>query len=139
VALTHLADTSVLTRVAKRDDVRATIRRFMASSSLARSTVSDLEIGASARDADEWDTLLRANRTLVAVDVDPGDVVRAGGVQRALAAAGLRGRKLPDLLIAAAAERRGLVMLHYDQDFELIADVTGQPHEWVVPRGSIDQ
>jgi predicted nucleic acid-binding protein len=138
VALTHLADTSVLTRVAKQNDVRSVIRRLMAGSSLARCTISDLEIGASARNADEWDTLLRANRTLVAVDVDPGDIVRAGGVQRALAAAGLRGRKLPDLMIAAAAERRGLTVLHYDQDFELIAEVTGQAHEWVVPRGSID-
>jgi hypothetical protein len=138
VALTHLADTSVLARIGRQGDVRSVIQRLMAGSSLARCTMSDLEIGASARNADEWDLLQRANRTLVAVDVDPGDVVRAGGVQRALAAAGLRGRKLPDLLIAAAAERRGLTVLHYDQDFELIADVTGQPHQWVVPRGSID-
>ncbi|HEY0806728.1 MAG TPA: PIN domain-containing protein [Pseudonocardiaceae bacterium] len=50
----------------------------------------------------------------------------------------MRGRKLPDLLIAAAAERRGLTVLHYDRDFELIADVTGQQHEWVVLRGTID-
>jgi predicted nucleic acid-binding protein len=110
----------------------------MASSSLARCTVSDLEIGASARNAGEWDGLVRAVRTFVAVDVDPTDIGRAAGVQRALAATGLRGRKVPDLLIAAAAERRGLTVLHYDRDFELIADVTGQPHEWVVPRGSAD-
>jgi predicted nucleic acid-binding protein len=137
VALTHLADTSVLARLAKHD-VRSVVRRLLASSSLARCTISDLEVGASARDTDEWDALLRAIRTLIAVDVDPGDAVRACGVQRALAAAGLRGRKLPDLLIAAAAERRGLTVLHYDRDFELIADVTGQQHEWVVPRGTID-
>jgi predicted nucleic acid-binding protein len=137
VALTHLADTSVLARLAKHD-VRSVVQRLLASSSLARCTISDLEVGSSARNTDEWDALLRAIRTLIAVDVDPGDVVRACGVQRALAAAGLRGRKLPDLLIAAAAERRGLTVLHYDRDFELIADVTGQQHEWVVPRGTID-
>jgi hypothetical protein len=138
VALTHLADTSVLARIAKHEAVRAAVRQLMTTSSLARCTISDLEVGASARNANEWDALLRANRTLVAVDVDPGDVARAGGVQRALAAAGLRGRKLPDLLIAAAAERRGLTVLHYDHDFDLIADVTGQPHEWIVPRGCMD-
>jgi predicted nucleic acid-binding protein len=137
VALSHIADTSVLTRLADKG-TRAVVERLMASSSLARCTISDLEIGFSARNAEEWDGLLRAVRTLVAVDIDPADVTRAGGVQRALAASGLRGRKLPDLLIAAAAERRGLVLLHYDRDFELIADVTGQPHEWVVVRGSID-
>jgi predicted nucleic acid-binding protein len=47
--------------------------------------------------------------------------------------------QVPDLIIAAAAELAGLTVLHYDHDFELIASVTGQPHEWVVPRGSIDK
>lgn len=137
MALSHLADTSVLARLAT-PEVRTVVRRLAGSSSLARCTVSDLEIGASARNADEWDALVRALRTFVTVDIDPVDVTRAAGVQRALAASGLRGRKLPDLLIAAAAERRGLTLLHYDRDFEWIADVTGQPHEWVVPHGSID-
>jgi predicted nucleic acid-binding protein len=44
---------------------------------------------------------------------------------------------IPDLVIAAAAELAGQTVLHYDSDFELIADVTGQPHQWVLPRGSI--
>jgi hypothetical protein len=43
-----------------------------------------------------------------------------------------------DALVAAAAEARELVVLHYDADFELVAQVTGQAHEWVVPRGSVD-
>jgi predicted nucleic acid-binding protein len=44
---------------------------------------------------------------------------------------------LPDLLIAAAAELAGLTLLHYDHDFDLIAGVTGQPMEWVVPPGTV--
>ncbi|HEX9766156.1 MAG TPA: hypothetical protein VGA36_05300 [Nitriliruptorales bacterium] len=36
---------------------------------------------------------------------------------------------MPDLLIAATAELAGLVVLHLDKDFDLIADVTGQPVE----------
>ena len=48
-----------------------------------------------------------------------------------------RGAKIADLLIAAAAEAAGLVVLHYDRDFELIADVTHQPVEWIVPAGSV--
>jgi predicted nucleic acid-binding protein len=43
-----------------------------------------------------------------------------------------------DLLIAAAAERAGLTLLHYDNDFELIAGVPGQICQWVVAAGSID-
>jgi predicted nucleic acid-binding protein len=45
---------------------------------------------------------------------------------------------LPDLLIAAAAERHGVAVLHYDHEYELIASVTGQPVEWVVQRGTAD-
>jgi predicted nucleic acid-binding protein len=48
-----------------------------------------------------------------------------------------RAAKLSDLLLAAVAERASLPILHYDQDFDLIAAVTGQSAQWVVPRGSI--
>jgi len=42
-----------------------------------------------------------------------------------------------DLIIAAVAERHRVTVLHYDADYDLIAEVTGQPAEWVVPRGSV--
>jgi predicted nucleic acid-binding protein len=48
-----------------------------------------------------------------------------------------RSVKVSDLLIAAVAERAGLILLHYDQDFERIAEVTGQPAQWIAPRGSL--
>jgi predicted nucleic acid-binding protein len=49
-----------------------------------------------------------------------------------------RGRKIPDLLVAAAAEELSISVLHYDADFNLISEVTGQPSQWVVPAGTID-
>ena len=39
--------------------------------------------------------------------------------------------------VLTLAERHGLTLLHYDKDFELIAKVTGQDVEWVVPAGSV--
>ncbi len=48
-----------------------------------------------------------------------------------------RAVSLPDLLVAACAERAGLIVLHYDTDFERIAKLTGQPAQWIVPRGSV--
>jgi predicted nucleic acid-binding protein len=45
---------------------------------------------------------------------------------------------MADLLIAATAERHGVTVLHYDADYDLIAEVTGQLTQWVVPRGSAD-
>jgi predicted nucleic acid-binding protein len=43
-----------------------------------------------------------------------------------------RGAKIADLLIAAAAEAAGLVVLHYGHDFDLIAEITDQPTEWIL-------
>jgi predicted nucleic acid-binding protein len=48
-----------------------------------------------------------------------------------------RGPKPIDLLIAAVAEAHGAVLLHYDRHFDLIGRVTGQPTEWLAPRGSL--
>jgi predicted nucleic acid-binding protein len=49
----------------------------------------------------------------------------------------MRSVGLPDLLIAAVAERERVTVLHYDADYEIIAKVTGQAIRWVVPRGSV--
>jgi len=40
-----------------------------------------------------------------------------------------RAPSVPDLIIAATAELAGLTVLHLDKDFDVIADVTGQPVE----------
>jgi len=67
----------------------------------------------------------------------PYPIFASALVQAALARkGGHRSLSIPDLLIAAAAEAAGLTVLHYDSDFDLVAEVTGQPTEWVVPKGS---
>jgi predicted nucleic acid-binding protein len=137
MALTHLLDTSVLTRL--RDPaVRKAIEEMTRRGELARAGISDLEIGFSARNAAEWDRLADALEAFALVESTAEHVRRARQVQRLLASKHQRGRKVPDLLVAAAAEARGLTALHYDSDFDLIAAVTGQSCRWVVPAGSID-
>jgi hypothetical protein len=37
------------------------------------------------------------------------------------------GPSVADLLIAASAELAGAILLHVDKDFDLIANITGQP------------
>jgi len=137
VALTHLVDTSVLTRL-RVGAVRATLEPLAAGERVARAGISDLEVGFSARNLGEWTRLASALSAFPLIETEAGHVRRARHVQRLLASRGLRGRKIPDLLVAAAAEQAGLVVLHYDADFDLIGRVTGQPCEWVVPPGSID-
>lgn len=137
MALTHLVDTSVLTHLARRE-VRTAIQPRAERGELARAGISDLEVGYSARNAAEWDRLVAALDLFDLIETTNEHVRRAKQVQRLLASRHQRGRKLPDLLIAAAAEAEGLIVLHYDADFDRIAAVTAQPSEWIVPPGSID-
>ena len=137
MALTPLVDTSVLTRLA-RTEVRKAIQPRVERRELARAGISDLEIGYSARSAPEWDRLAAALELFDLIETTSDHIRRARQVQRLLAAKHQRRRKLPDLLIAAAAEAEGLIVLHYDADFDRIASVTGQSTEWLLPAGSID-
>jgi len=137
MALTHLVDTSVLTRM-REASVRAVVEPKVQSGEIARASISDLEIGYSARTAAEWDRLMTAVGVFELIETSAEHVRRAHQVQRLLARKHQRGRKIPDLLIAAAAEAGGLTVLHYDADFDRIRAVTGQACEWVVAAGSID-
>jgi predicted nucleic acid-binding protein len=137
MALTHLLDTSVLTRL-REPAVREAIEGRARRGELARAGISDLEIGFSARNPAEWDRLADAVEVFELVESTAEHVRRARQTQRLLASRHQRGRKVPDLLVAAAAEARSLTVLHYDADFDLIAAATGQSCRWVVPAGSID-
>jgi predicted nucleic acid-binding protein len=136
VALTHLVDTSVLTRL-RHEEVRAVVEPLAALGSLGRAGITDLEIGYSARSAKEWDRAVDALGAFELVETSAAHVRRARQVQRLLAAKHQRGRKVPHLLIAAAAEANDLTVLHYDTYFDRISAVTGQRAEWVVPAGSV--
>ncbi len=50
-----------------------------------------------------------------------------------IAAGNWRAVSVADLIVAAVAERHGATVLHYDGDFDMVAEVTGQPTRWVVP------
>jgi predicted nucleic acid-binding protein len=95
-------------------------------------TVTLLEVGYSARDAQDLHTGLR-EPPVVSMPVEyatPAAEDRALEVLALLADRGHhRAPSVPDLLVAAIAERAGLVVLHQDKDFDLIAQITGQPTE----------
>jgi predicted nucleic acid-binding protein len=136
---TWLVDKSVLARLAS-PEVRQVVLPRVQAGRLAVSIVTELEIGFSARSVDDYRT---TRRTLVdhllPILIAPRAEQRAREVQAELVQRGQhRAASIPDLLLAATAEVEQLSVLHYDADFELIASITGQPTEWVVPRGSID-
>ncbi|MDD9370058.1 MAG: PIN domain nuclease [Acidimicrobiales bacterium] len=96
------------------------------------STVTRLEVGFSARSAPDHRALLR-EPPVASMPVEyltPRIEDRAVELQSMLAERGHhRAPSIPDLLIAATAELAEMTVLHVDKDFELIADVTGQPIE----------
>lgn len=107
---------------------------------IATCAVVELEMLTAARDREDYERLHAfRTSTFTSVPITPQVGDRAIDVQRRLAKRGQhRGVSLPDLLIAACAEVHQLTVLHYDRDFDLIASVTGQPAEWVVPAGTVD-
>jgi predicted nucleic acid-binding protein len=137
VALTHLLDTSVVSRLGA-PTVRAVIEPLVNGGRVGRAGITDLEVGYGSRNTREWDQDMADLSVFDLVETTADHVRRARQVQRLLATRRQRGRKVPDLLIAAAAEDAGLTLLHYDADFDRIARVTGQDCQWVVPAGSID-
>jgi predicted nucleic acid-binding protein len=137
VALRYLLDTGVLKRL-DRSPVRDVVQPLVLDNQVGWATICDLEVGYSARNADEWDGLIAALNVAASVETTAVHVRRALQVQRLLASRSQRGRKIPDLLLGATAEDLGLTVLHYDADFDLISAVTGQPCQWVVPRGSAE-
>ena len=126
-----LIDKSALVRLGNSSDPYEWALRIQRG--LVRiTTLTRLEIGSAAPSRDE------VRRVLDSPPIGPMPVEyltpkiedRAVRVQQLLAT---RGRhcapSIPDLLIAAAAELAGLTVLHLDKDFDLIAQVTGQPVE----------
>ena len=136
MALKFLVDTSVLKRLGVAE-VREIVEPLVLTGEIGRPSICDLEVGYSARNDVEWDRVVGALDVFDAVDTTAAHLRRAFQVQRMLAARSQRGRKIPDLLVAAAAEEIDATVLHYDADFDLIAGVTGQPVRWVVPAGSV--
>jgi predicted nucleic acid-binding protein len=138
-APTHLVDNSVIAR-AHKPPVAAAFEPRVLAGLVASCSITDLEQLFSARSGDEHrarrdDLALRFAR----VPLDQRVLDRAVEVQGLLADKGQhRAASIPDLVVAAAAEQAELTVLHYDADFELIATITEQPTEWVVPRGLVD-
>lgn len=126
-----LIDKSALVRLARIEDDGEWDRRIERGL-VHIATVTLLEVGYSARSADDHEMALSTPPvTLMPVEyLTPAAEDRAVQVQRLLAARGLhRAPSVPDLIIAAIAERSRLTILHTDKDFDLVAEVTGQAVE----------
>jgi predicted nucleic acid-binding protein len=126
-----LIDKSAIVRLARSSGLAAWADRI--ERGLVRiATVTLLEVGYSARDPHDLHAGLH-EPPVTSMPVEyatPAAEDRAIEVLTLLADRGHhRAPSVPDLLVAAIAERAGLVVLHHDKDFDLIAQVTGQQTE----------
>lgn len=124
-----LIDKSALVRLPAHPDA-ATWAECIQRGLLRVATVTRLEVGYSARSGRE----LRAGSSQPPLSAMPVEYLTPSIEDRAVEVQGLladqgqhRAPSIPDFLVAATAELAGLTVLHVDKDFELIAEVTGQP------------
>lgn len=135
----YLADTSAWHRATHREIAVAWESR-LATDSLATCAQVRLEILYSARGSDDYDKLSAELLALHQLPCGAEQFERALEIQQQLARRGglhHRSVKIPDLIIAACAEAAGAIVWHYDEDHERVAEITGQPAEWIAPRGSL--
>ena len=135
---TYLADKSALVHM-KDPGVAAKLAPLIMDGEIATCGVVELEVFFSARSERDL-AATRAERAAAfpRIATSENDFLRAEDIITQLARRGHhRAVSLPDLVIAAAAERSQLVVLHYDGDYEVIAGVTGQRVEWVAPRRTL--
>ncbi len=134
----YLADKSAIARW-HQPPVRKVLRPLIEHGLIATCGITELEalfatrggtdhrrVSADRRHAYEW------------LPIEDHDLRRALRIQAELAdRKQLRALSLPDLIIAAVAERHRVCVLHYRGEYDHVASITGQATRWVVPQGSV--
>jgi predicted nucleic acid-binding protein len=132
----HLADKSAWEQARYDKRARERLHELRETGQLAVCVVSMAELLYSARNADELARIRLDLSSLFHLQMTPAAEQHLVDVMAALALRGRHRTPIPDLMLAAVARAHSAVVLHYDSDYERIADVTGQPHEWIIPRGT---
>ena len=136
----ELADTSAWTNRHKDTAVSADFESRLVAGQIATCAIVKMELLWEARDGAGFRDRRIRLEALEELPIDAAVWKRALDVFELLAShAPLHHRqvKLPDLLVAAAAELDGIAVCHYDRDFDVIAEVTGQTVRAIAALGSL--
>jgi predicted nucleic acid-binding protein len=131
-----LIDKSAWEQLPHHRDAERRIAELVLAGRVATCLLASLEGLYSARNATSFEALRAALSRRRWLSMTPEVETSTMEIMAQLAVRGQHRVPLPDLIIAACAWVHGAHLLHYDGDFERIAAVTGQSHEWVIPRGS---
>ncbi len=98
-----------------------------------------LEVGWSATSREHYEQMMDDLAWYQLLEIDQGAIDLARDLQSSLAEGGHhRGPGMADLILAATAIVHSAVVLHYDQDFQLIGEVEKRlQHRWIVSRGTV--
>jgi predicted nucleic acid-binding protein len=131
-------DTSAWSR-AHHATVRECWVQALLGGRLRISPVARFEILLSARGGEDFDLLAERLGALRAAPLTATVLRAAEDAMRTLAHRSAGAHRIPvvDYLIAAAAQETGAAVIHYDRDYDTLADVMGFESVWLAPAGSI--
>jgi hypothetical protein len=133
----ELVDTSALILARRHPEAGEWLRTGILANAVAICDQVALEFLRGARNTAEFVTFEDILSAFPWFRIEPADWDRARDVFRSLAAVTggyQQSVPIPDALIAAVAERHNATVVHFDQDFERIAAITGQDCRWIVQR-----
>lgn len=136
----YVIDTSAWITSRRQPELRRHVNALLLADKLVMTHPVQHELLYEARNAQEFRDIRLELGLMPLASIDEAAWNAAFNMFEALAErGGMHQRQvgLNDALVAAAAERIGAPILHYDHHFDLIAEVTGQPTEWIAPRGSL--
>ncbi|HTA06505.1 MAG TPA: PIN domain-containing protein [Solirubrobacteraceae bacterium] len=133
-----LVDTSAWAR-AHRPGIREPWIEVLRGDRLRLSPVVKMEILMSARNGSSFDSLAEHLSALRVAPLTPSVLRSAEDAMRALAGRSDGAQRLPivDYLVAAAAQETGAAVIHYDRDYDLLAEIMSFESIWLSPPGSL--
>jgi predicted nucleic acid-binding protein len=133
-----LIDTSAWAR-ASSPVVREPWQRALLSRRMRISPLVRFEILLSARHGDGFDTLAEQLSALQPAPLTTSVIRAAETAMRALAHRSSGSHRLPivDYFVAASAQELGAAVIHYDRDYDTLAEVLEFESAWLAPAGTL--
>jgi predicted nucleic acid-binding protein len=119
----YLADKSAFEQQRHSEAAAGLLSALAADGALFMTEIVALELLYSARSSDDYDVRREDLLSLPWFHLTQAVAARALTVQH-------------ELLVAATALEHDAMLLHYDRDFDLIAEVTGLSARWIIPAGT---
>lgn len=132
----YLADTSAFEQQRHSEAADGLLEALAADGALCMTEIVALELLYSARNSADYDTRWNGLTALPWLHLTADVSALALEIQRQLARRGTHRRPIPDLLVAATALGHDATVLHYDRDFDLIAEVIDLKARWIIPSGT---